>query len=679
MQTAVLPMSQLHLDSDSQQQQHQQHQQHQQQHQQHQQQQKPTRKHARSSSSVESPQLKKKQSISDLSQKHHPPTPPPQMPKHDFICIITPQASVQYTSPSVVQFLGYQPSDLIGNTVTDYIHPEDVPRFMAGLQSSMTNGSQLHTSIRIRLKSGDHHSFDGLGRPFYNEAAIPGPSNAAAAAAAASAMGSSSGSGSGGDCKGIVLILRPRLNNSKSPNASPPSTNNSSLWLRRHTARMQEGKVSSTEVPHLEPLVSSASSATGHDGSANNTPASGPQGGAPSFNLSVFAPPPPIGSSSQSTPATANTVSPLYVDPSANVSTHTLIVDPTPSSQPSSTVTTSHPGSSIPSATISSTTTSFFDEPLMPPYSATATEFMHPPADLPSPRYSYSYGARSYSVCDVPEPLSALPFQLDDSSSTLPNDLASPYSPVTPFGMRTMSASAASSVGHSKPATATPSIYSPQSTSAADSSTHLGDSSSSTAANPGANPGAYWDNTANSEIVSPQYYYQQTPSSFLHHQYPVSAHPVSNPYHNPHQPALSAVAEFNDRQARGKSYSLPGTLDVPRPSVVPSSYGYEDRQAIDFSGYSMTPSGMKPPNPSLLGGNGTAGPRRKSRSGGSQHHHHHHPSFEGFRESRHVCDECGAMESPEWRKGPKGPKTLCNACGLRWAKKNRREEKREKR
>ncbi|KAJ6531277.1 hypothetical protein B0H19DRAFT_1082214 [Mycena capillaripes] len=35
---------------------------------------------------------------------------------------------------------------------------------------------------------------------------------------------------------------------------------------------------------------------------------------------------------------------------------------------------------------------------------------------------------------------------------------------------------------------------------------------------------------------------------------------------------------------------------------------------------------------------------------------------------QYVCITCGRTESPEWRKGPLGPKTLCNACGLRWAK-----------
>ncbi|ORZ16526.1 hypothetical protein BCR42DRAFT_491553 [Absidia repens] len=36
------------------------------------------------------------------------------------------------------------------------------------------------------------------------------------------------------------------------------------------------------------------------------------------------------------------------------------------------------------------------------------------------------------------------------------------------------------------------------------------------------------------------------------------------------------------------------------------------------------------------------------------------------------CSDCGSTNSPEWRKGPMGPKTLCNACGLRWAKKNKK-------
>eukprot|EP00727_Mastigamoeba_balamuthi_P004501 m51a1_g14049 putative gata-binding transcription factor (113) ;mRNA; r:1193323-1193990 len=37
------------------------------------------------------------------------------------------------------------------------------------------------------------------------------------------------------------------------------------------------------------------------------------------------------------------------------------------------------------------------------------------------------------------------------------------------------------------------------------------------------------------------------------------------------------------------------------------------------------------------------------------------------------CHECGSRNTPEWRKGPAGPATLCNACGLKLAKKLRAE------
>ncbi|GAA6004772.1 hypothetical protein JCM10207_001009 [Rhodosporidiobolus poonsookiae] len=47
-------------------------------------------------------------------------------------------------------------------------------------------------------------------------------------------------------------------------------------------------------------------------------------------------------------------------------------------------------------------------------------------------------------------------------------------------------------------------------------------------------------------------------------------------------------------------------------------------------------------------------------------------------EGEFVCRDCGTVDSPEWRKGPEGPKSLCNACGLRYAKlvsKSKKEQK----
>lgn len=40
-----------------------------------------------------------------------------------------------------------------------------------------------------------------------------------------------------------------------------------------------------------------------------------------------------------------------------------------------------------------------------------------------------------------------------------------------------------------------------------------------------------------------------------------------------------------------------------------------------------------------------------------------------------MCTSCGTTNSPEWRKGPAGIKTLCNACGLRYSRAQARKAK----
>ncbi|KAK6922797.1 Zinc finger, GATA-type [Dillenia turbinata] len=37
-------------------------------------------------------------------------------------------------------------------------------------------------------------------------------------------------------------------------------------------------------------------------------------------------------------------------------------------------------------------------------------------------------------------------------------------------------------------------------------------------------------------------------------------------------------------------------------------------------------------------------------------------------EEQRKCSHCEATTTPQWRKGPKGPNTLCNACGIRYKK-----------
>lgn len=40
----------------------------------------------------------------------------------------------------------------------------------------------------------------------------------------------------------------------------------------------------------------------------------------------------------------------------------------------------------------------------------------------------------------------------------------------------------------------------------------------------------------------------------------------------------------------------------------------------------------------------------------------------GLTKKARKCQRCGTTGTPEWRRGPNGPHTLCNACGLFYAK-----------
>ncbi len=41
---------------------------------------------------------------------------------------------------------------------------------------------------------------------------------------------------------------------------------------------------------------------------------------------------------------------------------------------------------------------------------------------------------------------------------------------------------------------------------------------------------------------------------------------------------------------------------------------------------------------------------------------------DGRRPRRMTCNYCRTHVTPQWRCGPDGPRTLCNACGVRWGK-----------
>ncbi|KAL0739739.1 hypothetical protein Bca4012_081252 [Brassica carinata] len=59
---------------------------------------------------------------------------------------------------------------------------------------------------------------------------------------------------------------------------------------------------------------------------------------------------------------------------------------------------------------------------------------------------------------------------------------------------------------------------------------------------------------------------------------------------------------------------------------------------------------------------GRSKPKKEHSGGGGRHQTSTETAEGGLRR----CTHCASDKTPQWRTGPLGPKTLCNACGVRF-------------
>ncbi|OJD28815.1 white collar-2 [Diplodia corticola] len=122
------------------------------------------------------------------------------------------------------------------------------------------------------------------------------------------------------------------------------------------------------------------------------------------------------------------------------------------------------------------------------------------------------------------------------------------------------------------------------------------------------------------------------------------------------------------------------TDPVPAPAPAPTP---KEEQHTQTPGHRHDPGGSPPDGQS--GGEGSPGESSKVKLGDAGIPFFIRPEgYERkisdvprqpkrkFAAKDHCCSRCGTVESPEWRAGPDGPKTLCNACGLKYAKEQKR-------
>lgn len=102
-----------------------------------------------------------------------------------------------------------------------------------------------------------------------------------------------------------------------------------------------------------------------------------------------------------------------------------------------------------------------------------------------------------------------------------------------------------------------------------------------------------------------------------------------------------------------KSQKIQDALTRIKEVVITQNVAFAEQQKGPnqqmVNGYGPEPNGYQPPDETKAGG--FAGPDPKKRRGRAA------PPGR--------CHSCNRAETPEWRRGPDGARTLCNACGLR--------------
>ncbi|CAG8438606.1 9716_t:CDS:2 [Diversispora eburnea] len=126
-------------------------------------------------------------------------------------------------------------------------------------------------------------------------------------------------------------------------------------------------------------------------------------------------------------------------------------------------------------------------------------------------------------------------------------------------------------------------------------------------------------------------------------------------------PSLTNEFNLDQRSSKRQRHQL---IDIPNkkelefvPLLPPKTY-----QQLQY------PPSIPPPTPSLLLTQPKEQPHQQNINANAAH--------------GKKCESCHTSSSPEWRRGPTGHKTLCNACGLRYsrtlARENRKREQQQR-
>ncbi len=85
----------------------------------------------------------------------------------DIITVLGANGIIRYKSPSIERVLGYKPEDLVGKTILDYVHSDDLTAFIDVLNQVVQHPSHtLSLEFRFRHQDGSWRILEAVGKNF---------------------------------------------------------------------------------------------------------------------------------------------------------------------------------------------------------------------------------------------------------------------------------------------------------------------------------------------------------------------------------------------------------------------------------------------------------------------------------------------------------------------------------
>ncbi|CAI9093555.1 OLC1v1029078C1 [Oldenlandia corymbosa var. corymbosa] len=144
---------------------------------------------------------------------------------------------------------------------------------------------------------------------------------------------------------------------------------------------------------------------------------------------------------------------------------------------------------------------------------------------------------------------------------------------------------------------------------------------------------------------------------------------TSNPMFRPEMMSVPAKARSKRSRAAPCNWTSRLLMVSPTPATAAAPPPINNNGTITATATAMSSSSESEIGP--ITGKKTVKPATpKKKEGNFDHHnsnsaannnHHHNSNSEGRK-----CLHCATDKTPQWRTGPMGPKTLCNACGVRY-------------